>query len=100
MGAQFIDFVAIGRSPNRKVADDHRILMTKLFDQNGDKPPECGPDGRIRRRHIMFDQSMKFGQIIIRDHRKHVMFKVIVHVEIDKAADRVHQHSSRVQPMI
>ena len=59
-----------------------------------------GPDGPVRRGQIAFDHFMQLGQIIIRHQREHVMFNVIVHIQINKPAERIHQNGTCIQPVI
>ena len=48
----------------------------------------------------MADQRVQRRQVVIGHHREHMVFQVVVHVEIDEPADRVHQHRAGVQPVI
>ena len=43
---------------------------------------------------------MQLRQRVIRHHREHVVLDMVVHVPVDEAADRVHQHGARVEPVI
>ena len=57
------------------------------------------PDRRIWRGQVVFDLLMQLRKPVVRDHREHVMFDMVVHVPIDKAADPVHQNRACVQPI-
>ena len=70
--------------------------------------PEHGRDNLLVRlphtidcwRTLILDHLVELREIVVRHHRKHVMFDVIVHVGIEKAEDRVHNYSPTVQAMI
>ena len=48
----------------------------------------------------MFDQFVEFGQGVIGDQRKHVVFEVVVHVPVEVAVDGVHIDGAAVKAMV
>ena len=84
----------------RQFALQEIVLVAQLAQEGRDHLAVAVQDRRVRRRQVVLDHLMQPGQRVIRHHREHVVLDVVVHVPVDEAADRVHEHGAAVEPVV
>src|ERR1700758_3204685 len=68
----------------RQLSQHEVVGVPGLADQRGDNFAESIPQATIGAREARFHSIVQSRKSVERHHRKHVMFDVVVHVEVEK----------------
>ena len=78
----------------RKFTPQMVFGITTLLPENWDDLAVPVPERWCGRWQIMADQFVQSWQLVIGNHREHVMLDMIVHVPVNEPADRVEKYRS------
>src|ERR1700689_1485605 len=79
-----IDRRIVRSGAKRKFALDEIRRIPELANDCRDDLAIRREQRRVRGRHVSLQLLVQFGQLVVRNHREHVVFDVIVHVPIDE----------------
>ena len=95
-----MEIFAVRLCRRRQIPADKVVLIADLPREGRPHFDKTRSNRRRWRRQVVLDQRVQAGQGVERNHRKHVMLDMVVHVPIDEPRHRIHQHRARIQPMI
>lgn len=86
--------VSIAVGGLRKFTPQMVFGIAALPPENWDDLAVPVPERRCGGRQIMADHFVQSWQLVVGNHREHVMLDMIVHVPVNEPADRVEQYRS------
>ena len=79
-------------SPSGNLAEQKVVRILRLPDQDRNNFPEGVNQAGVGVRQVAPDAFMKLWKRVKWNHRKHVMFNVVIHVEVEKTKNRIQRH--------
>ena len=83
-----------------KLAQQKVVCIFRLLDQQRNNLLECVDQTGIGVWQVALNVLMKVRQCVKRNHRKHMVFNVVIHVEVEKTKNPIQPYRARIEAVI